>query len=153
MKGMKDMKRNAMNGRTVRFINRNLHKKNPDCFPKVGTFGTIISSLVEGEFYVHWAEGSTSNDDCWWVEECDIELVAGEETTNEEIWQMLKLKMEKNGIESHPYPLESGEFPDVWYYPEDVHEAIAIAYRSGYERAMKGRPFKFEGKKEEMNED
>ena len=61
--------------------------------------------------------------------------------TNEEIWEMLRPKMEKNWLVPHWGNKE------LAYYQSDVINAIAIAYRSGYERAMKGRPFKFSEKK------
>lgn len=66
--------------------------------------------------------------------------------TNEEIWKMLKPKMEKNGLKTYyrvtPYR------HILSYDCVDAQKAIAIAYRSGYERAMKGRPFKIGEKKE-----
>ena len=65
--------------------------------------------------------------------------------TNEEIWEMLKPKMEKNGLKTYyrvtPY------HHILSYDCADAQKAIAIAYRSGYERAMKGRPFKIREKK------
>lgn len=61
--------------------------------------------------------------------------------TNEEIWEMLRPKMEKNWLVPHWGNKE------LAYYQSDVINAIAIAYRSGYERAMKGRPFKIGEKK------
>ena len=75
--------------------------------------------------------------------------------TNEEIWKMLRPKMEKNGLKSTTSTIR---LPAKWCYgdPLDivksyeenmVHNAIALAYRSGYERAMKGRPFKIGEKK------
>ena len=67
--------------------------------------------------------------------------------TNEEIWKMLKPKMEKNGLKTYyrvtPY------HHILSYDCVDAQKAIAIAYRSGYERAMKGRPFKIGEKKVE----
>ena len=50
--------------------------------------------------------------------------------TNEEIWEMLQPKLLKNYI-----------------FPNNVSEAVGMAYRVGYLRAMKGRPFKFGEKK------
>lgn len=65
--------------------------------------------------------------------------------TNEEIWKMLKPKMEKNGLKTYyrvtPY------HHILSYDCVDAQKAIAIAYRSGYERAIKGRPFKIGEKK------
>lgn len=65
--------------------------------------------------------------------------------TNEEIWKMLEGKMEKNGLKTYyrvtPY------HHILSYDCADAQKAIAIAYCSGYERAMKGRPFKIGEKK------
>lgn len=75
--------------------------------------------------------------------------------TNKEIWDFLKNKMSKNGlvpkasivhVHAEDYPNNEVEIIKT-YYDSDVHNAIAIAYRSGYERAMKGRPFKIGEKK------
>ena len=75
--------------------------------------------------------------------------------TNKEIWDFLKNKMSKNGLvpkasiintRVEDYPNNEVEIIKA-YYESDVINAIAIAYRSGYERAMKGRPFKIGEKK------
>lgn len=50
--------------------------------------------------------------------------------TNEEIWKMLQPKLLKNYI-----------------FPNNVSEAVAMAYKVGYLRAIKGRPFKIGEKK------
>ena len=70
--------------------------------------------------------------------------------TNKEIWDFLKNKMSKNGlvpkasiINTHVEDYPNNEIEIIkTYYESDVANAIAIAYRSGYERALKGRPFK-----------
>ena len=74
--------------------------------------------------------------------------------TNEEIWNFLKNKMRKNGLISNIYSctkVDDNGFPCFFleeaYKNKDVHNAIALAYRSGYLRAMKGRPFKIGEKK------
>lgn len=93
------------------------------------------------------------------------ELVLYDETTlsNDEIYNMLKPKMDNilswNSVES----IKTDSFPPQileWignninvryqqYCTElDVKQAIALAYRSGYLRAKKGRPFKIGGEKE-----
>ena len=77
--------------------------------------------------------------------------------TNKEIWDFLKNKMSKNGlvpkasmINTHVEDYPNNEIEIIkTYYESDVANAIAIAYRSGYERAMKGRPFKIGEKIEE----
>lgn len=68
------------------------------------------------------------------------DLVLYDETalSDDEIYDMLKPKLEK-----------SGAYIDCGYYYElDSKKAIALAYRSGYLRAKKGRPFKIGGEKE-----
>ena len=75
--------------------------------------------------------------------------------TNEEIWEMLQPKMQKNGLSVYMYSiptLENIEGDIKWvkeqtYKANDAHNAIALAYKVGYLRAMKGRPFKFGEKK------
>ena len=66
--------------------------------------------------------------------------------TNEEIWKMLEGKMRKNGLKA--YYRVTHYHHILSYDCVDAQKAIAIAYRSGYERAMKGRPFKIGEKKE-----
>ena len=136
-------------GDKVRYINTD-HDTNPDYYPPYGTIG-----VFKGNDWVQWPSGATSGDGCWCCDESDIELVVDEKKTidthmnNEEIWEMLRPKMEKNGLTSNIYSctkVDDNGFPCFFleeaYKNKDVHNAIVIAYRSGYERAMKGRPFK-----------
>ena len=76
--------------------------------------------------------------------------------TNEEIWEMVRPKMEKNGliskanlihVSAYNYPNNEVKITKT-YLEDDVHNAIALAYKVGYLRAMKGRPFKIGEKKE-----
>lgn len=74
--------------------------------------------------------------------------------TNEEIWKMLKPKMEKNGLKTIASIVytstdeDYSEFSLTHVYEEnDVHNAIALAYKVGYLRSQKGRPFKIGEKK------
>ena len=72
------------------------------------------------------------------------------EMTNEEIWKILYPKMVKNGLKKKMGGLYIGKnlVDGFWVYtPNDVHNAIALAYKVGYLRAMKGRPFKIGEKK------
>ena len=126
-------------------------------YPKAGTIGTIVEYNCQDKdisYKVQWPKGSTWGEDRWWVNNRYIEPVEDDETnkqeipdmTNEEIWEMLRPKMEKNGL------VAAGYLDDVIgctpaYDEFDVINAIVIAYRSGYERCMKGRPFKFGEKK------
>lgn len=126
-------------------------------YPKAGTIGTIVEYNCQDKdisYKVQWPKGSTWGEDRWWVNNRYIELVEDDETnkqeipdmTNEEIWEMLRPKMEKNGLVAAGYlDDEIGRTPA--YDEFDVINAIVIAYRSGYERCMKGRPFKFGEKK------
>lgn len=69
------------------------------------------------------------------------------EMTNEEIWEMLEGKMRKNGLKPcGSHLLFTGGIANVYAW-EDVHNAIALAYKVGYLRSQKGRPFKIGEKK------
>ena len=88
-----------------------------------------------------------------WAVKGSIELVEDDSTlmSYDEIWEMLRPKMEKNGFHSYVcrvfnYELERYERTE-FYTPEDFQKAVALAYKMGYERAMKGRPFKYGEKK------
>ena len=79
------------------------------------------------------------------------ELVLYNEPTlsDDEIYDMLKPKMEKNNAWSHGYRVAA--YNDGYHLvreENDVIKAIALAYRSGYLRAKNGRPFKIGGEKE-----
>lgn len=127
-------------GDKVKYIGKN-HNKFPEFYPVIGTIGVINKIHADKKYWVQWAEGTTSDSDFWCCCESDMELIIDTEMTNEEIWEMLRPKMEKNWLVPHWGDKE------LAYYQSDVINAIAIAYRSGYERAMKGRPFKFGEKK------
>ena len=82
-----------------------------------------------------------------WANDDSIELVEDDSTLMpyDEIWEMLKPKMEKNELVSHCYGICSGVA--CLYNPKDFQKAVALAYKMGYERAVKGRPFKYGEKK------
>lgn len=131
-------------GDKVRYTG-NDHDYMPEYYPKIGTVG-IIEDIKTPNAWVQWPNGSTSKNDCWCcplfdIEKIDIEKII-EDMTNEEIWEMLKPKFNKNNLEGLYVRIDK-----YGYVKEDVYNAIAIAYRSGYERAMKGRPFKIGEKK------
>lgn len=118
------------------------HDINPQWFPIVGTIGTVVQDVDEVDYYIQWPKGSTSKGDSWYCNKNDIELVENVDMTNEEIWKMLRPKFNKNNLEGNYVRIDR-----YGYIKEDVYNAIALAYRSGYERAMKGRPFKIGEKK------
>ena len=135
-------------GVTVRDIGRD-HDDMPEFYPEIGTIGTLVKEGGDTDWDIQWPKGSTSGEDCWYCNENDIELVENVDMANEEIWKMLESKIRKNGLISDIYSCTkpNGFYLKEAYASKDVHNAIAIAYRSGYERDMKGRPFKFGEKK------
>ena len=79
------------------------------------------------------------------------ELVLYNEPTlsDDEIYDMLKPKMENSNVWNHWY--RAVAYDDGYHLvreDNDVIKAIALAYRSGYLRAKKGRPFKIGGEKD-----
>ena len=79
------------------------------------------------------------------------ELVLYNEPTlsDYEIYDMLKPKMKNSNVWNHGY--RAVAYDDGYHLvreENDVINAIALAYRSGYLRAKKGRPFKIGGEKE-----
>lgn len=107
--------------------------------PNYGDVGYVVSTNSKRTYcQVIWKYDSFS-----YIKYCDkeeIEMVI--DMTDEEIWEMLKPKFNKNNLEGLYVRIDR-----YGYVKEDVHNAIALAYRSGYERAMKGRPFKFDENK------
>ena len=79
------------------------------------------------------------------------ELVLYNEPTlsDDEIYDMLKPNMKNSNVWNHGYRVVA--YDDGYHLvreDNDVINAIALAYRSGYLRAKKGRPFKIGGEKE-----
>ena len=97
-----------------------------------------------------------TNDDKFIIEP-ESNIVAYEkeiDMTDGEIYKMLKPKLDNSVFNScikFNLPIIMG-FDGVekvrCYRENEVIEAIALAYRSGYLRAKKGRPFKIGGEKE-----
>ena len=134
-------------GKKVRFVGKPTSEFYELFCPDYDIVGTI-TDVCGGDMEVEWPKGSVVNDGAFWYTKTELELV--EEMTNEEIWEMLKPKMIKNGLEEYKggFYLNDLIVPVGYVYTADkANEAIAIAYRSGYLRAMKGRPFKIGDKK------
>ena len=74
------------------------------------------------------------------------DLVLYDETTlsDDEIYNMLKLKLDKADVLKYGYYYRD----HTVFNADETIKAIALAYRSGYLRAKKGRPFKIGGEKE-----
>ena len=138
------------------------HIDYPEYYPMIGTIGEITGVLNDDpDCYIQWPKSSTSGNDEHWCSKDDIELVENVDMTNEEIWEMLRPKMEKNNILAELGVLYQGEDklnqllnPNIieGKYVTDVYNAtvaryaIALAYKVGYLRSQKGRPFKIGGR-------
>lgn len=138
-------------GKKVRFVGKVTSEFKELFCPSYDTIGTI-TDVCGGDMEVEWPKGSVLNDGAFWYTKNELKLV--EEMTNEEIWKMLEPKMRKNGFLDKAFEAcfidttcEHNVNKKEVFLKKDVCEAIAIAYRSGYERAMKGRPFKIGDKK------
>ena len=119
----------------------------------------VIDSDVFGYYLI-----DIGNDSYKMVDGDDIVLI--EEIPNlsdDEIYNMLEPKMDNilhwhsvESIQNDPFPSQILEWVgndiNVRYQQYcneyDIKQAIALAYRSGYLRAKKGRPFKIGGEKE-----
>ena len=69
--------------------------------------------------------------------------------SDDEIYDMLKPKMKNSNVWNHGY--RAVAYDDGYHLvreDNDVINAIALAYRSGYLRAKKDRPFKIGGEKD-----
>ena len=69
--------------------------------------------------------------------------------SDDDIYDMLKPKMKNSNVWNHGY--RAVAYDDGYHLvreDNDVIKAIALAYRSGYLRAKKGRPFKIGGEKD-----
>ena len=112
-------------------------------------FGQVIAELFEGWYTIIGQDGD------WGIMPED-DLVLYDETalSDDEIYNMLKPKLDNsvfNGCIKFNLPVIMGfdGMEKVRCYREnEVIKAIALAYRSGYLRAKKGRPFKIGGEKD-----
>lgn len=134
-------------GDKVKYIGKD-HNEFPEFYPIIGTIGVINKIHADKKYWVQWPEGTTSDSDCWCCCESDMELIIDTEMTNEEIWEMLRPKLVKNGLDWIHYGYDS-EGNKFYYFDEKaLMNAVATAYKSGYYRSQKGRPFKFGKKKD-----
>ena len=141
--------------------------KDPDpmlsCFNREKGEVTYVEPDIYGGVLVYeiTIKNSNGNNDSFWVEEdwivLDPEYTKNQnpEMTDDEIYNMLKPKMQKMGINFNgimtavtmsDYRTESIDY----YMPiEDVKRLVATVYRSGYGRGQKGRPFVIGEKKKQ----
>lgn len=124
-------------GDNVVMVDKEKHAMYPTIYPPYGTTGVIMDIDETDKNYIYeiqWEKGTTSSDDRWWIYEDGIKFI--ERTTDEEVWEMLKPKMERIVT----------ILADVDNFHDEVKKMVVDAYRSGYGRAMKGRPFKIKPK-------
>ena len=112
-------------------------------------FGQVLCEAFEG-----WYNIKTRDGDWGIMPEDDLVLYDETALSDDEIYTMLKPKLDNsvfNGCIKFNLPIIMGfdGMEKVRCYREnEVIKAIALAYRSGYLRAKKGRPFKIGGEKE-----
>ena len=112
-------------------------------------FGQVLCEAFEG-----WYNIKTRDGDWGIMPEDDLVLYNETALSDDEIFNMLKPKLDNsvfNGCIKFNLPVIIG-FDGIekvrCYRENEVIKAIALAYRSGYLRAKKGRPFKIGGEKE-----
>ena len=109
-------------------------------------FGQVLCEAFEG-----WYNIKTRDGDWGIMPENDLVLYDETALSDDEIYNMLKPKLDNsvfNGCIKFNLPVIMGfdGMEKVRCYREnEVIKAIALAYRSGYLRAKKGRPFKIGG--------
>ena len=112
-------------------------------------FGQVLCEAFEGWYNIKTRDGD-------WGIMPENDLVLYDETTlsDDEIYNMLKPKLDNpvfNDCIKFNLPVIMG-FDGIekvrCYRENEVIKAIALAYRSGYLRAKKGRPFKIGGEKD-----
>ena len=112
-------------------------------------FGQVLCEAFEG-----WYNIKTRDGDWGIMPEDDLVLYDETALSDDEIYAMLKPKLDNsvfNGCIKFNLPVIIGfdGMEKVRCYREnEVIKAIALAYRSGYLRAKKGRPFKIGGEKD-----
>ena len=112
-------------------------------------FGQVLCEAFEG-----WYNIKTRDGDWGIMQEDDLVLYDETALSDDEIYNMLKPKLDNsvfNGCIKFNLPVIMGfdGMEKVRCYREnEVIKAIALAYRSGYLRAKKGRPFKIGGEKD-----
>ncbi len=107
-------------------------------------FGQVLCEAFEG-----WYNIKTRDGDWGIMPEDDLVLYDETALSDDEIYDMLKPKMKNSNVWNHGYRVAA--YDDGYHLvreDNDVIKAIALAYRSGYLRAKKGRSFKIGGEKD-----
>ena len=104
-------------------------------------FGQVEGDVCEvfGGYYIKMEENYYAI-----MPEDDLVLYDETALSDDEIYNMLKLKLDKADVLKYGYYYRD----HTVFNADETIKAIALAYRSGYLRAKKGRPFKIGGEKE-----
>lgn len=120
----------------------------PDDYDGFLVYEVIIKNSNDSNSFV-WVEED------WVVLDPEYTKNQNPEMTNDEIYNMLKPKMQKMGIDYNGsmtrVTMSDYETKSIDYYMpiEDVKRLVATVYRSGYGRGQKGRPFIIREKKKQ----
>lgn len=66
---------NVKKGDSVRYIGKNGHKNNPECYPAKDVVGTVIKVCSDLTCDIQWPKGSTSRNDRWYADWCNLEVL------------------------------------------------------------------------------
>ena len=111
----------------------------------------VLLGQVEGDVCEVFGGYYIKMEESYYAIMSEDDLVLYNETalSDDEIYDMLKPKMKNSNVWNHGY--RAVAYNDGYHLvrdDNDVIKAIALAYRSGYLRAKKGRPFKIGGEKD-----
>lgn len=76
---------NIKEGDSVRYINEEIQKNNPNYYPAKDVVGKVIKVCVDLTCKIQWPKGSTSGDDRWYAAWSNLEVLA-EEPVKTEKW-------------------------------------------------------------------
>ena len=104
-------------------------------------FGQVEGDVCEvfGGYYIKMEENYYAI-----MPEDDLVLYDETALSDDEIYNMLKPKLDKANVLKYGYYYRD----HTVFNADETIKAIALAYRSGYLRAKKGRPFKIGGEKD-----
>ena len=66
---------NVKKGDSVRYIGQNGHKNSPEYYPAKDVVGKVIKVCSDLTCYIQWPKGSTSLDDRWCADWCNLEVL------------------------------------------------------------------------------
>ena len=66
---------NVKKGDSVRYIGKNGHKNNPECYPAKDVVGTVIKVCSDLTCDIQWPKGSTSWNDRWYADWENLEVL------------------------------------------------------------------------------